>query len=100
MKFKDRVDKTFDRYGEDFLINGAASAKGFFQQIGGPAVPAYFDGMEQDSAERYALMAMVPADAVVAVGDTITRRGRAYTVAKASSQRVRNAVVMHILLLK
>lgn len=99
MKFKERVDKTFDRYGEEFLMNSATPAKGFFLQMDGPLMPPCFDGSEEATG-NYALMVMVPADTPAAVGDTVTRHGRIYAVAKTASQQVKNTVVMHILLLK
>jgi len=99
MKFKERVDKVFARYGEDFLINGTTPAKGFFQQLDTARMNMYFDSIEQASIVRPALIVMVPADASVSVGNTVTRDGRTYTVEKTSKQRVKNTVVMQILLL-
>jgi len=100
MNFKNRMDKTFKRYGEDFLVNSVTSARGFFQRIDDSLVSTYFDGAESASADGCGLMVMVPADTVLAVGDTVIRHGRTYTVAKTASRRIGNAVVMHMLLLR
>ncbi len=99
MRFKQRIDKTFDRYGELFLINGTTEAKGFFQPLDKNHMHVYFDDVEQDSIVRPALIAMVPADTVVAVNDTVTRDGRTYTVEKMSKQRVKDTVMMQVIVL-
>jgi len=99
MKFKERVDKTFERYGESFLINDATPAKGFFQQLDQARMSMYFDSIEQASILRPALIVMVPADTSVAVNDTVVRDDRTYTVTKISKQRVKDSVVMQVLLL-
>ena len=99
MKLKERVDKTFDRYGEDFMINGTTPAKGFFQQLDTTRMNMYFDPVEQGGIERPALIVLVSADTTVALSDTVTRDGRTYSVAKMSKQRVKNTVVMQVLLL-
>lgn len=99
MKLKERVDKTFDRYGESFLINGVTEAKGFFQQLDPTRMSMYFDPVEQGGIMRPALIVMVPADTQVAVNDTVQRDGRWYTVSKMSNQRVKDTVVMQVLLL-
>lgn len=99
MKLKERVDKTFDRYGESFLINGVTEAKGFFQQLDPTRMSMYFDPVEQSGIIRPALIVMVAADTQVAANDTVTRDGRVYTVSKMSNQRVKDTVVMQVLLL-
>jgi len=99
MKFKQRIDKTFDRYGEAFLINGTTEAKGFFQPLDKNRMHIYFDDIEQDSIVRPALIVMVPADTVVAINDTVTRDGRTYTVERMSNQRVKDTIVMQVILL-
>lgn len=99
MKLKERVDKTFDMYGEEFLINGINRSKGFFQCMDSAGIRTYFSYGEQDSVPKSALVLMSTADAVVAVGDSVDRMPRTYTVARLSEQQVRNTVVMRILLL-
>jgi hypothetical protein len=99
MGLKKRADDVFRAFGESFLINGVTEAKGFFQQLDQTRMNMYFDVIEQGSILRPALIALVPADTVVSTGDTITRDGRTYTVAKMSKQRVRDTVLSQTLLL-
>lgn len=99
MTFKKRVQITFDKYGESFLINGTTPAKGFFQQLDQARMSMYFDSVEQGWISRPALIAMVSAEVSVDTGDTITRDERLYTVEKMSNHRVRDEIVMQILLL-
>lgn len=103
MKLKDRVDKTFDRYGDDFLINGAIPGKGFFQRADGALMSAYFPaagGAARRPVARAGLVVMVPAETPAAVNDRIARDGRTYTVARVSEQCVNDTRVMRIFLLK
>ena len=99
MKFKERVDKEFEVYGESFLINGVTEAKGFFQQLDQARMSMFFDSIEQASILRPALIVMTCADVSVAVSDAITRDERTYTVAKMAKMRVKDTVVIQVLVL-
>lgn len=99
MSLKTRVDKTFDRYGESFLVNGSTAAKGFFQVLDQNRMNAYFDSIEQSAIQKPALIVMVAAGTVVSTGNTVTHDSRTYTVEKLSKLRVKDTVVMQILLL-
>lgn len=99
MKFKERLDAEFDRYGESFLINGVTQAKGFFQQLDQARMSMYFDSIEQASILRPALIVMVCANLSVAVYDAVTRDDRTYSVTKMAKMRVDDTVVMQVLLL-
>ena len=99
MKFKERVDKEFEVYGESFLINGVTEAKGFFQQLDQARMSMFFDSIEQASILRPALIVMTGADVSVAVSDAITRDERTYTVTKMAKMRVKDTVVMQVLVL-
>lgn len=98
MKFKERVDRTFARYGEDFLINGVTPAKGFFQRGDCSRTPACFDD-EEGPAAGQTLILMIPAGTAVEIGNTVSRDGQTRTVRKISKQRVKDTVVMQVLLL-
>lgn len=99
MDFKKRADKTFEKYGESFLINETTPAKGFFQQLDQARMSMFFDSIEQASILRPALVLMVAADTSVAVDDSITRDDRTYTVTKMAKIRVKDTVVMQVLVL-
>jgi len=99
MKFKERVDKEFEVYGESFLINDETEAKGFFQQLDQARMSMFFDSIEQASILRPALIVMTGADVSVAVSDAITRDERTYTVTKMAKMRVKDTVVMQVLVL-
>ncbi len=98
MKFKERVDKTFNKYGEDFTVNGTA-AKGFFQIMDHNRMLTYFDTVESSYITKPGLIVLVPADTPAQAANTIARDGRTYTVAKIVPQRIQNTVVMKTLLL-
>lgn len=99
MNLKERVDKVFENHGEDFLINGTTPAKGFFQLLSNPRIATYFDGIEQDYFTRPGLALTVSADTTIAVDNTIARDGRTYTVKKISKHRVKNTVVVQMVIL-
>ncbi|MHB1001904.1 MAG: hypothetical protein ACYC27_21905 [Armatimonadota bacterium] len=99
MGYKERLDKTFTRYGEDIMINGTVPAKGIFQILDQNRMNAYFDSVEQSYIDKPALIAMVPADVTASIGNTIVRDGRTYTVKKISSQKLVNTAVFRMLLL-
>lgn len=99
MGYKERVDRTFNKYGEDILINGTTPAKGVFQILDQNRMNAYFDSVEQSYIDKPALIAMVSADVSASIGNTIARDGRTYTVKKISSQKVVNTTVLQMLLL-
>ena len=99
MTLKERVDKAFNRYGEDFLINDTTSAKGFFQILDQNRMNAYFDVVEQSYITKPALIVMVPADTSIAVSDTVNRDGRTYTAKKIAKPRVKSTIAMQVVLL-
>lgn len=99
MIIKDRINKTIEQFGEDFLINGTTPAKGFFQLFDQVRLNMYFDSIEQSSITRPALVLMVSGDTQAAVNNTIGRDGRTYTVKKMSNLRAKNEIVMKFLAL-
>jgi hypothetical protein len=99
MSYKNRADTVFDKYGEEYLINGTTSARGFFQLADYTRLYTFFDSVEQASILRPALLVMTAADVPVEVSDEITRDGRTYAVTKTAKIRVKDTVVMQMLML-
>lgn len=99
MGYKERMDKAFSRFGEDILLNGTTPMKGFFQILDQNRMNAYFDSIEQGYINKPALIVMVAGDTLAAIGNTIVRDGRTYTVKKVSKIRIINTAVMQALLL-
>ena len=99
MSYKKRADSVFDKYGEEYLINETTSARGFFQLADYTRLYAFFDSVEQASILRPALILMTAADTSVGVDDSITRDERTYTVTKMAQIRVKDTVVMLMLML-
>ena len=99
MQYKERADRQFERFGEDFSINGTTPAKGFFQQLDTGRMHIYLDDTEVAMLTRPGLFLVLPADTTIAVSDTIARDGRTYTVLKTSKQRIQNTVVVQVAIL-
>lgn len=97
---KSRVDKQIQRHGESITISpGSIAAKAIFQLFDSTRFSTYFDSIEQGSITRPALLAMIGADITVAVGNTITRDSRTYTVKKIHKVRDADTVVVKFLAL-
>lgn len=99
MGYKERLDNAFRKYGEDILLNGTIPMKGFFQILDQNRMNAYFDSVEQGYIDKPGLIVMVPGDSSAAVGNTVTRDGRTYTIKKVAKFRIVNSLVMQTLLL-
>jgi hypothetical protein len=99
MLYKQRIDKQFSRFGEAFSINGTTPAKGFFQQLDTGRMHIYLDDTEVAMMIRPGLFLVVPADTVIAAGNTIARDGRTYTVLKTANQRIKDTVMVKIAIL-
>lgn len=99
MGYKERMDKAFGRYGEDISLNGTVPMKGFFQILDQNRMNAYFDSIEQGYINKPALIVMVPGGSTAAIGNTIVRDGRTYTIKKVAKLRIVNTPVMQMLLL-
>lgn len=98
-RLKARADKVFDKVGESFLINGTTPAKGIFMLLDKNRMHVFFDDVEQDMFDRPALIVLVPAGTSIAVGNSVIRDGRTYTVAKLAKRRYKDEVVSQFILL-
>jgi hypothetical protein len=99
MVFKTRMDEKLKAFGEDYLLNGVTPLKGFFQQLDTGRMHIYLDDTEVAMLTRPGLFLVTSADAVISVGDTVTRNGRTYRALKTSEQRIRNTAVARIVIL-
>ena len=99
MLFKKRLDNKLAAFGEDFLLNGVTPLKGFFQQLDTGRMHIYLDDTEVAMLARPGLFLVTSADASMAVGATIQRDGRTYSVLKTSIQRIAGTAVARIAVL-
>ncbi len=98
-RLKARVDTVFDRIGQSFLINGTTSAKGIFMLLDKNRMHIYFDDVEQDTFDRPALIALIPAGTSVAVNDTVALDGRTYAVKKLVKRRFEDEEISQFIVL-
>lgn len=87
MSMLSRIDNKLDRHGEEFLVNGVTSEKGFFQVFDSGKMRTYFDDTEMMAVVRPTLFLITFADAAISVNDTIDRDGRTYTIRKIAIHR-------------
>jgi len=99
MMFKRRLDEKIEAFGESYLLNGTTAQKGFFQQLDTGRMRIYLDDTEVAMLTRPGLFLLTSADSVIAVGDTITRDGRTYSVLKVSIQRIADTAVAKMAIL-
>lgn len=99
MGYKKRLNRKFDEYGTAVTINGTTPTSGFFEQLDQARMNMFFDSIEQASINRPALIAFFRAETNISIGDTIALDGRTYTVAKLSSRRLKDEVIMQVALL-
>ena len=88
MSILSRVNKKITKHGDDFLINGATPGKGFFHVMDSGTMHTYFDDTEVAAITRPTLFLVTSSDSTIAVGNTIARDGRTYTVRKIVIQRL------------
>lgn len=96
MSILSRIERKIAKHGEDFLVNGTTSEKGFFQLLSSGSLRTYFDDTEAMSIIRPTLLLITTQDAAISVDDTITRDGRTYTVRKIVIQRFGGTAVVKV----
>ena len=97
--FKKRMDDKLASFGEDYLLNGTTPLKGFFQQLDTGRMHIYLDDTEVAMLTRPGLFMVTSAGAAIAVGNTVARDGRTYTVLKTSEQKIAGVTVAKIAIL-
>lgn len=98
-RLKARADKTFERVGTSFLINGTVPARGIFMLLDKNRMHVFFDDVEQDMFDRPALIALVPADTSISLNNTVALDGRTYTVTRVAKRRCMDEVISQFVLL-
>ncbi len=98
MPFLERIKKKLGIVGEQFSI-GSNTYRGVFRVLDSGTMRAYLDDVEAMGVTRPGLLLVTHADAVISVGNTITRDGRTYEVLKVSVHRIANTAAAKIAVL-
>lgn len=98
MHFAERIAKKLADFGEQFTLNGA-SYHGIFKAADNGTLGIYLDDVEMMGVSHPALLIVTKPDVPIAVGDTITRDNRVYTVLKTAIHHIGDTAAMKMVIL-
>jgi len=96
--FLDRLINKLAKVGEQFTV-GANTYRGVFKSLDSGTMHVYLDDVEVMGVVRPGLLLTTRGDAVISVGDTITRDSRTYEVLKTSLHRIGGVAVVKLVIL-